>query len=171
MRFLCSILTMFALAILPSVPIAQTSTYENPVDGKEYTTEWETYEPELPKDDLDSRVSIENVVLLTLQEDLAKRVSVESLSTYIEQLETYLLELATDSNDHGKVWLQVEIEQEKPPAYQLAYDGSVSEELLQAYYNRISGNENVPAVLGPVSFQLVMVVRDRSALPSAITPE
>lgn len=171
MRFLCSTLAFSALALPHIMAIAQTSTYENPVDGKEYTAEWKTYEPETPKNDFDSRVSIENVVLLTSQDDLAKRVTIESLGTYIEQLEADLLELATDYSDHGKVWLQVDIGQEELPAHQLAYDGSITTDLLQAYYEKISKNEDVPAVLGPVSFQLVMVVRDHSGQSSNNTPE
>ena len=162
MRFLCSTLAFSALALLHITAIAQTSTYENSVDGKEYTAERETYEPETPKNDFDSRVSIETVVLLTSQDEFAKRVTVESLVAYIEQLEADLLELAMDYSDHGRVWLKVDIGQEEPPAHQLAYDGSITADLLQAYHEKISKNEDVPAVLGPVSFQLEMVVRDHS---------
>jgi len=162
MRVLCSILAISLFSLLHVTAIGQTTTYENPEDGNEYTAEWETYEPETPRDDPDSRVSIETVVLLTSQDDLAKRVSVESLGTYIEQLEADLLELATISSDHGRVWLQVDIEKDEPPVHQLAYDGSISTELLQAYFEKISKSENGLAVFGPVSLELVMVVRDHS---------
>ncbi len=162
MRISCSTLTFLALALLHSAVLAQTSTYENPVDGKEYTADWETYEPETPKNDFDARVAIENVRLLTSQEDLAKRITVESLATYIESLEADLLGLAVGSDDSGKVLLQVELGPEQAPVHQLAYEGSVSTDLLQAYYERISERKEVPTVLGVVSFQLFMVVRDQS---------
>lgn len=166
-----SALAVPALALLHSVAIAQTSTYENPVDGKEYTAEWRTYEPDTPKNDLDARVSIENVVLLTSQQDLEKRVAVESLANYFEQFEADLLELATDYSDHGRVLLQVEIGQEATPVYQLAYEGSISTDLLQAYYEKITKNTDAPKVHGPVSFQLVLIVRDHSDLSIESTPE
>jgi len=82
MRFSCSALPIFALALVHLSVLAQTSTYKNPVDGKEYTAE-----------------------------------------------------------------------------------------LLQAYYEKISKDMDVPAVLGAVSFQLLMVVRDHSNLQGHQNPE
>lgn len=155
-----------AIALFHCVAVAQTSTYESPVDGKEYTAEWRRYEPDTRKNDFDARVSIENVVLLTSEQDLSKRVAVEPLADYIERLEADLLELAKDYSDHGRVWLQVDIAQEAPPVHQLAYDGSISPDLLQAYYEEIAKNTGVPEVSGEVSFQLVMIVRDHSGSSS-----
>ena len=166
MKFFCSILVVCVLSLLHATTVAQTSTYENPVAGKEYTAEWETYEPETPKNDFDSRVSIENVVLLTSQKELAERISVESLASYVERLEADLLELATEYDDHGKVWLQVDLGREIPPAHQLSYDGSITTGLLQSYYESLSESGDSPAVSGPVSFQLVLVVRDHSGQSS-----
>jgi hypothetical protein len=171
MRFLCSALPIFALAFVHSSVLAQTSTYKNPVDGKEYTADWAAFEPETPKSDLDARVAIENVVLLTSQDDLANRIDVQSLTTYIENLETDLLELAVDSSDSGKVWLQVDMEPKQSPVHQPAYDGPISTDLLHAYYEKISKDMDVPAVLGAVSFQLLMAVRDHSNLQGDKNPE
>jgi hypothetical protein len=57
------------------------------------------------------------------------------------------------------------------PVHQLAYDGAISTDLLQAYYEKISKDMDVPAVLGAVSFQLLMVVRDHSNLQGDQNPE
>jgi len=162
MRISHQTLAFFALAFLQTAAFAQSSTYKNPIDGRDYIADWERYEPETPKNDVDSRVAIEKVVLLTAQDDVDRRISVESLATYIEQLEADLLDLEIDYSDHGKVLLQVEMGPEQPPAYTLAYDGSISTDLLQAYYERASSIEDAPGVLGPVSFQLFIVVRDFS---------
>jgi len=162
MRISCQFLAILTLALLQTAAFAQTSAYKNPIDGKDYIADWETYEPETPKNDVESRVAIEKVVLLTAQDDVDKRISVESLATYIEQLEADLLDLASEYGDHGKVLLQVEMEPEQLPAHKLAHDGSISTDLLQTYYDKVASIEDPPPVIGPVSFQLYMVVRDIS---------
>ena len=108
-------------------------------------------------------MTIEKLVLLTSEQDIEARVAFEPLVNYVEQLEAGLLNLAADSSDHGRVWLQVEIQPDGPPVHKLAYDGSISTDLLQAYYEHIRENADAPEVCGPVSFQLIMIVRDLSS--------
>jgi len=57
------------LAFAGSVAWGQTSTYVNPVDGEEYTAEWQTHVPEAPQDHPGDRVATQRILLLTPEDD------------------------------------------------------------------------------------------------------
>ena len=141
--------------------MADENTYRNPVDGKNYVAKdgWETYEPqgETNAESSSERIKTAELRLLTTQDQIAERTSVESLATFAKMIEKSAQEAFDTASEKSTVLVQFSCTPGKHDV-KLAHQGDVAQELLQNYYDRLQQLEVLPVSAGEVSFQLTIQI-------------
>jgi hypothetical protein len=134
------------------------SSYINPVDGKTYTTpgEFRTYQPASPKDQSKQRVKNEGIVLLTGEQDLVARATVEDVAAFITQAAARARIVLARHVGTAAVMVQFNC-QPKLCRVQIAGDGKPSKILLQALHDSLASMQAL-RTSGEVIFQLSLRV-------------
>lgn len=137
-------------------------SYDNPVDQKTYVASggWQTYQPQ-PSGEGDregKKVKTESLRLLTAQEDIAARTTVQDLATFCKDVER-IADQNLGSCDRGfKLLVQFKC---TPSGHeiQLAHQGDGSHELLQAFHDALKGMKPLTVHQDEVAFQFEMDVQ------------
>ena len=135
--------------------------YLNPVDGKAYVSQsgWKNYKPTNPRPrDPAQKVNLENVVLLTPEPLITDRTTTAELIVFMQEAEKLAVQSFSESGKPFRVMAQFKCE---PAGHsvRLAYQGEVTEELLQAYYTALIAIKRMPVKHDDVSFQMELSVR------------
>jgi hypothetical protein len=137
-------------------------SYVNPVDGRRYEGKsgWETYDPQAPaprkKDD---GANVEKYVLLTPQEEMAARISVDALVDFLKQVdqvvETHFKSLPRQAGQ--ELYLQYDLQPGRKAEYQLASRPGIDDKIMQQLWEKLSAL-NAPGVKGQVNFQIIYTI-------------
>lgn len=142
-------------------------SYVNPIDGRRYEAKsgWETYEPQPPapqspaprkKDDV---TNVEKYVLLTSQEEMAKRISVDALVDFLKQVaqvvETHFKSLPRQAGQ--ELYVQYDLQPGRKAEYQMASRPGIDDKIMQQLWEKLSAL-NAPGVKGQVSFQIIYTI-------------
>lgn len=144
------------------------TTYVNPVDGKRYEAEegWDVARPTgeaAAASKRDSQVE-PSLVLLTNQDEMAQRISVEELSAVVKPIMLAVDEQVGTSKGPGSdLVVECELLPGKKKSFQMAQRPTVDKPLAQAIYDKL-GKIPIPQVKGPVKFQVVFKIRGGSKL-------
>lgn len=119
-----------------------SNLYHNPVDGKTYAADWESYEPKTPVAKQTGRVINSGVRLLSSQEDIDKNSTVDELANMINAIEDSLLKstekFQMSGDISGEVLVQVALHKSSNPDYKMSYHGNVPEQLLYEFSKSLS---------------------------------
>ncbi len=140
------------------------STYHNPIDGMAYTADWKTYSSESEVKNANERVVTDEIRLLSPEDEFEKNTTAEELVAFIDFIDKALEISVENSKDSGSIILQVTINHRMPPKYQIAYEGSLEQEILQKFYDEIS-KLSLQTKVGSVVFQLAYTVNDIKDMP------
>ena len=167
--FHCRLLSVLALcfgcstaALEPTrdEPITYGKEYQNPVDQKTYVAEggWRLYKPDTPRPRMPwQKVRTKAVRLLMSDDDIAAQTTVMELATFVKEAERLADETFNKSDQEATVLVQFDC---IPSGHQvrIAYQGEVSQELLQQYYDALKGVTKLPVKNDKVVFQLELLV-------------
>jgi len=113
-------------------------TYVNPADGKTYASEaeWKTYEAENKKIDT-GNVKVKQVILLTNQNDIPARISIEKLAEFIKKTEVIVKEAMEESDKKGEILVQITLSDSKAPKVDVSARDAVDGEKVKFIYSEI----------------------------------
>lgn len=137
-------------------PASSSETFHNPVDGKTYVAPggWQTYKPDVPRpEDPNRKVKTERIRLLTAQDVMATRTTVEALAAFIREAERLADESFSTSGKRFKLLAQFKCTPLKHEV-ELTHQGDATRELLQKYYDALATAKKLPVESGDVSFQI-----------------
>tara|TARA_R110002072_G_scaffold302355_1_gene484888 strand:+ start:706 stop:1275 length:570 start_codon:yes stop_codon:yes gene_type:complete len=140
--------------------VTEDERFDNPVDKKTYIAEggWKTYKPQQPAPAAENaRIHNGGVRLLTNQDELAQRTAVESLAAFIKRAEASAQSTLHEVTTNAQVLAQFTCTPEKHDV-QLAHQGNVTQDQLQAFYDALLALEALPVSSGEVSFQLTIQI-------------
>jgi len=140
--------------------VSPDDEYHNPIDKKTYVAQggWKTYQPEVPRpDDPGKKVKSKQLRLLTSQDDIAVRTTVEALVDFVKEAERLAEECLGKSEKQFKLLVEFKC---TPDGHEvsLAHQGDAPQELLQKYHDALSAAKKLPVRSGEVSFQMEMSV-------------
>lgn len=150
------------------VPTARTipstspdEIFENPVDKQTYVAPggWKKYQPTVSRlDEPAKKVKSEGVRLLTSQDDIAVRTTVQDLADFLREAEGLAGELLNTTGKPFKVMVQFTC---TPAGHEvkMAHQGDATEEVLQRYYDGLKLIKKLAVKDGEVVFQLELSVR------------
>lgn len=152
------ILLILCLTVFSSGAWAQ-EVYHNPVDGKDYVADqWETYTPEGGVRESDSRVKNAGVRLLNSQQDISKNTTASELASLIKEIEALLTKSVAESEFGGEILLQVAMHKDKPPTYQMSYNGELQNDMLKDFYNALQQLKAVNSKESSINFLVHFVI-------------
>jgi hypothetical protein len=140
--------------------VSPDEVYRNPVDQKTYVAPggWKTYNPDVPRmEEPGKKVKCDQIRLLTAQDDIASRTTVEALTEFIKEAER----LADQSFDKAGKPFRLLVQLYCRPAgheVKVAHPGDAPQEMLQHYYDALTVAKKLPVKEGEVSFQLELSV-------------
>jgi hypothetical protein len=113
-------------------------TYRNPVDGRTYTAEggWRTYEPMGGVVESQEKVSLGTIRLLQDNATIGARTTAEKLAAFIDSAVAAGADVFANHTSPITLLVQFHCLPQKH-SVRLAYDGNVSDEQLQAFYDRL----------------------------------
>ena len=154
-------LSITIFLIFGSLKAIAQDEYHNPVDGKTYTTEeWKKNSPKSPADENQLRVQNVGIRLLTLESDVAKNLSVKGLSGFIRNIEVEANSAAGDTKSKGVILLQVSLEPKESPDYKMSFQGDVSQEILQRFYDKLQALAFPIVRVSNVTFQVQLELKN-----------
>ena len=131
--------------------------YRNPVDGTTYVAKdgWTEYQPEGGIRQNDERIQTRNVRLLTAQDEISLRTSVDSLADFVKQIELSAQQALSACEETTTVMAQFSC---TPGEFtvQLAHQGGVTEELLQSFYDDLNKLKPLPVSSDEIVFQVTI---------------
>jgi len=137
------------------------AVYVNPVDQKTYVAPggWETYQPgsRPVADQKGKKVRTEQIRLLTAQDDIATRTTVEDLVAFCKEVERRAELSLSKSEREFKVLIQFQC----TPAghkFQMAHQGDASQELLQGLHDSLVKMPKLSVRQADVTFQVEVTV-------------
>ena len=139
-----------------------TQSYQNPVDGKVYEADWESYTPETAVKAEEGQVFNKGVRLLSTQDDFSKNINVTELSNYIKKIEEQLIEVRKIKIETGEIMLQVELSKTTQPKFSLAHQGDLTQDFLQQFHDKINKLKDYRTLIDKVSFQIEFSVKGNS---------
>ncbi|TKC97156.1 hypothetical protein [Polyangium fumosum] len=141
------------------------TTYENPIDGKRYEAEggWDTARPQgdgtAPK--RSGQVDA-TVVLLTSEQEIEQRTTVDDAAAVIKQIITIVeAQVGTSKGPGSDLLVECELLPGKKKKFEMAQRPDVDQPFAQAIYEKLE-KIVVPDVKGPVKFQVVFKIRGGS---------
>ncbi len=134
--------------------ISGKKVYVNPADGKTYESEneWKTYSPQNKKIDT-GNVKIKQIILLTNQNEISNRISVERLTEFIEKTEVIVKESMTKSHKKGELLVQITLSNYKAPKVNISAKDDVDGEKVSSIYYKIEKLKNYTTQKDSVTFQ------------------
>jgi hypothetical protein len=138
---------------------AQDQSYDNPIDKRSYTTRggWQTYSPEGGVQLSTEKVVLDSIRLLQAQEEISSRTTTEELSSFIKRAQGAASEVFAHYEKPATLLVQFTCTPQKH-VVDIAYQGEVSPDLLQAYYDKLK-NLRPLRVSDEVKFQLTIKVK------------
>ncbi len=151
------------IGLILSMVISEVSAgeeYKNPVDGKTYVTEeWKTYHPKNPHKKTEKRVMNSGIRLLTTEDEIDRNLTVDQLAGYIKAIEEQANITIKGIESSGIVLLQASLNPGAVAEYQMSFQGDLSQEYLQKFYDALQ-KLNFPKVrVSNVSFQVEFIVK------------
>lgn len=153
------------LCLLATATCHAEDRYDNPVDGMTYRTEGEfrTYEPEVRRID-PGRVQNDGIVLLTGENEIGARTTVDDLVAFLEAAEKIAREALAANAGAGVVLIQFNCVPSRCEV-QMAHQGEIDTAAMQATYDGVSALAPL-ATTGEVRFQLRLRVRPPEPAPA-----
>lgn len=136
-------------------------TYQNPIDGMSYTVEegWNQYLPTSPRVEADGEPArIQEIILLTNENDLAVRIGTEALANYIRDIENTVKDCFVSlSWEAGQdLLLEFEIHPRSKIDLKVASQPGIDPKIIEGIYNSLL-NLPVPHVNGAaIQFQVIV---------------
>ncbi|MFX1255313.1 MAG: TGF-beta receptor interacting domain-containing protein [Promethearchaeota archaeon] len=141
-----------------------SDTYQSPIDNDIYYAAggWKTHKPNIAtQQELDNKeVKIDQIILLTSDDDLRKRVTVDELAGYIKKLEVVVQEFFEQFIEIKEKYLLLEIEMLPDKIkINMASKPQIEDEILTKLYDKVIVI-NIPKIIGgPVKFQTIFSIR------------
>lgn len=158
MRVVTFITAILIIGMSPGTAFAEDKYY-NPVDNRTYVTsgEFKKYTPDKPRDTTGQRVVTNNIRLLTGDQELRERVSVEDLAAYIKAIEAKAYPILGKSKTPAVVLIQFNCAP-KSLEVGIASQGDPQKAILQELYDAM---KSLPPLKtqGEVIFQLEIKIR------------
>ncbi|MDC3985445.1 hypothetical protein [Polyangium jinanense] len=141
------------------------TTYVNPIDGKRYESEWgwDTAQPEGGAAAQKRNDKVEtSLVLLTSEQDIAKRTTVDDLSEFAKQIITIVeTQVGTSKGPGTDLLVECELLPGKKKKLEMAQRPTVDQPFAQAIYDKLE-KIVAPEVKGSVKFQVLFKIRGGS---------
>ena len=154
------LLLMFALVLGSASCLAETETYQNPVDKQAYVAPggWKTYKGSPGTVNRPAqKVSLAGVRLLQSQDEMASRTTPENLGDFIERVHKAASETFALYDKPATLLIQFTCVPQNCPL-EISSRGDPPRELLQDFYNRVT--QLTPLIdSGEVKFQFTLEVR------------
>lgn len=134
--------------------ISEKKGYTNPVDGKTYRSEkkWKKYSPENKKIDTGA-VKVEQIILLTDQNKILKRIAIEKFVEFIEKAELIVKESMQETNKKGELLVQITLNDSSPPKVNVSAKEDVDEKKMSLIYSEIEKLKDYNTSKDSVVFQ------------------
>jgi len=121
--------------------LAAEEEYANPVDGKTYVADWKTYQPKGGVKPQDGRVINSGVRLLSTQADFEVNTTAGDLAKLIGFVQESLAKETEGYKGSGEIILHIELRKEDNPDFKMSYQGELTEDYLQRFYNSLESIE------------------------------
>jgi hypothetical protein len=133
--------------------------YVSPVDGRSYTAEggWDAYQPTTERAQAASRVTINQVRLLTSEREMAARTSVDELAAFCQEVARCAQHTIGDHDDATELLIRLRCTCEGHDV-ELASRGDVSQPFMQALVDAVQQMARLPVQDGEVSFEIELTV-------------
>lgn len=126
--------------------------YQNPIDGK--AQPMRVYAPPGGVRETPGNVALQQVVLLTREEDVGKRVATEALAGYMKDIEAALRSVQQPAGTAGQLVVDVSLQEFDKPVYFFAMRPPPPNGELVRLLNLELVKIAKPTVTGPVHFQV-----------------
>ena len=115
------------------------NTYENPADGKVYSTDGEfvEYTPENGLKEVEGPVQPASVILLTNENELDRIIGFDPLVNFLNEVDEVVQETLGAVKEKGKIVIQFNLYSNKEPKLSLAFGGEIKSEDLDKVYKEI----------------------------------
>ncbi len=135
------------------------STYVNPVDNMTYQTdgEWKEYSPEEKRVN-QGHVQTEKIILLTNENDIEPRISVESLAEFIKNAENIIYEKYKKVDKKGELLVQFNINETGVQKVSVAIKNDVDEEITTQVEEKLKEIKGYATKRDSVLFQLHITI-------------
>lgn len=133
--------------------------FVNPVDGRTYTAEggWKEHKPETPRVPSSAKISNNGVRLLTEQSKIAELIPVESLASFIQEIEAIVVAVVPKEEVAGAIMVQFTCSPGSQ-VVELAQNGEISRKTMQAVYDGLFKMKSLDIPSGEVKFQIEFLV-------------
>lgn len=121
--------------------LAAQEEYANPVDGRTYVTDWKTYQSDGGVKPQDGRVINSGIRFLSTQADFEKNTTAEDLAKLIGFIQEALTKESEGYKGSGEVVLQIELRKEDNPEFKMSYQGELTQDYLQRFYDALESIE------------------------------
>lgn len=135
----------------------EDQAYLNPIDGKTYVAPggWRTYQPQpgVKREPADEKVKLEHVRLLTPEDEIASRTSIEDLAKFIKRAEQIASKVFGKSDKRLKLLVEFTC---SPSGHELQIahqPEDVNKGLLQAFHNALTKMDKLRVKNGKLVFQ------------------
>lgn len=155
-------LGLITILMLFNLPCDAQDKYENPVDGKIYETEkWNVYKPEGydAKNHEKAHVSIDSVRLLISEYEVDSNIEIEVFAEFITTIRLLAKRILDPVSEDAEILLQVTLHKSSRQDYEVMYQGELSEEILQAFYDGLKDLPELNTLEMDVPFQIHFVIR------------
>ena len=140
----------------------EDQAYHNPIDGKTYIAPggWKTYHPQsgAKAEPAEGKVKLDHVRLMTSEDEVASRASIEDLAKFIKQAERIASETFGKSNKRLKLLVEFTC---SPSGHELQITHQpedADKELLQAFHKALSKMDKLAVKTGKLVFQVQWTV-------------
>lgn len=149
--FLCSVCSLSPLLLAQPLH-AQASTYNNPVDGAQYTADWESYQSE--KKTNPKPVEVVTVKLLSTDMVLKKNTTAEEIAAFTIAVERNVQETLGTPTESFEMLLNILLSHNEDPQFGIAVTGDVADSTLTKVVDNLASLPKIYTKEEPVKFQL-----------------
>jgi|GEM_PF-3071486 len=153
-------LLMIMIGLSFAWPALAQEAYVNPIDGKKYIADWKTYKPQNKSEKPKGRVENAGIVLLSTQEDIGRNASVKDIVKLINFAKEQLTIAIEPTKETGAVLLQISLNKDKKPKFDISHQGSITQDTLQRFYNSL-GTIDLTTKEKTVTLQVAFKVNDK----------
>jgi hypothetical protein len=144
---------------------SSSEVYNNPIDKKSYVVPggWKHYKSNVPQpDESGKKVKMGSVRLLTSQEEIAARTTVDELANFIKEVAQIGEKSLGKSDKMFQIMAQFDCTPEGHEV-KIAHQGDApEEELLQQYYDALKAMKKLPIKQDKVVFQVEFSVNPKA---------
>jgi hypothetical protein len=132
----------------------RATTYRNPIDSKAYVAEWRSYQPESPRAEGQTRTMVDHIRLLNEQALYERDIGIQPLAEFSKKIEAVVREVGDTSAAHYELLIEVKVSRGLPPTFQMATQGEVRQEELQAVYAKLAKLPDLRSSEADLTFQM-----------------